>query len=135
MDFLYEIIIGIVIASICVWAVRKLYKRSGIGFWSFGLLVAALIYVGFAAFGKHTHGLMHEGLGVVFYSFFIFLSRKHGLWLLALGWLLHMGWDMFHGPFFMHTGYVPDWYPGVCAGFDLVIAAYIGYEFLQKRNT
>ena len=132
MGLVFEFLIGFLAAGICVWGVKLVFRKPGIGFWSMGLPIAALVYVVFAATYKHAHGLMHESLGLLIYSSFIFLSRKFGLWLLAAGWLLHIIWDVFHGQFFMNTFYVPAWYPGACAGFDLFIAGYIGYFFLKK---
>ena len=46
---------------------------------------------------------------------------------------LHVLWDIllhYDG----HPGYVPDWYPGMCLGFDLVIAAYFIWFYLDYRK-
>lgn len=127
--FLVEIIIGIIAAAILVFVARK----KEISFWRYALVIGALIYVGFAIVGQQWDWLPIELGGVLLYSFFVFLSFRFSILFLALGWALHVVWDLglhFGG----HPGYVPDWYPGACLGFDLLIAGYLVWGFLEKKK-
>ena len=126
---LFEIIFGIIAAAILVVWTRK----KDISFWRFALVIGALIYVGFALVGQQWDWLPIEFGGVLLYSFFVFLSFRFSILFLALGWALHVVWDLalhFDG----HPGYVPDWYPGACLGFDLLIAGYLVCFFLEKKR-
>jgi len=126
---LVEIIIGIIAAVILIFLVKK----NKTFFWRFALIIAALIYVGFALFAKQWDWLLIELGGVLLYSFFVFLSFKYSILFLALGWALHISWDLllhFNGA----PGYVPTWYPGACLGFDLMIAGYLVWLFLEKKK-
>lgn len=127
-----EIVIGIVIASLSVWLVSKIYPNKEHAYWRIGLIVAALIYVGFAVYGKNWEYLPIEFGGFVLYGAFAWMSKKFNLMWLSIGWGLHILWDVF-----LHAGaetsFVPSWYPGICLGFDIVIAIYIFWVY--KRRT
>ena len=126
---LVEIIVGIVLAACSVAIVAKVYPEKDHVVWQTGLLIAALIYVGFAVVGQSWTDLPLELFGVILYGIFVFLSKKYTLYWLAIGWVLHVCWDVFY-----HTeaAFVPSWYPGVCLGFDIMIALYILW-LLQKH--
>ena len=130
---LTEIIVGIVVAIASVFVIAKIYPKKDHAFWRSGLLIAALIYVIFALVGQSWSYLPIEVIGVLIYGAFVWFSKKYALWWLAVGWALHICWDVFlHSS--GNTPFVPSWYPGVCLGFDIVIAAYIFWVFWEKRN-
>lgn len=87
------------------------------------LLVAAVIYVAFAMGAMEREWLLIELGGVALFGVFVLLGFRHSPKWLAAGWALHVLWDV---P--LHTAtdvaFVPGWYPLLCVGFDLVIAAY-----------
>lgn len=127
-----SIIIGIVIAIICVFLVHKIFPNKDHAFWRVGLVIAALIYVVFALIGQNTNYLPIEVGGVLLYGLFAFLSKKHSLYWLAVGWFLHIGWDVF-----LHIGsstsFVPLGYAESCLGFDIIIAAYICWLVPRRK--
>ena len=128
-----EILIGIVGAIILIIAGIKLYPHKMPLVWSQGLFFAALIYVGFAAFGQNTEWIKIELLGVLIYGAFAWLAVKKSVLFLSAGWGLHVLWDILLHPG-GHPGYVPNWYPGACLGFDIVIAAFfVGYYMDKKK--
>ena len=127
-----EILLGILLAILSVLAVAKIYPNKDHAFWRTGLIVAALIYVGFAVVGQSWEHLPLEVAGVAIYGLFVWLSKRYALFWLALGWLFHVAWDLFL-PVHSYAAFVPSWYPGICLGFDLVIAAYIFWVY-QKRS-
>jgi len=127
-----SIIIGVLLAFICIYLAQRFFPNKEHAFWRFGLVVAALIYVAFALIGRNHTYLPIEIGGVLLYGLFAFLSKKYSLYWLAIGWLFHIGWDMF-----LHTGsntsYVPLGYPESCIGFDMIIAAYV-FWLISKRK-
>ncbi len=100
-----------------------------------GLVVAALIYVGFALAWGGPQWVLIEALGIPLYGAMAWLGlRKSPIWI-AVGWLLHMPWDLFvHyiGPGF-HVA--PEWYMFACFSFDLIVGGYLLILFLQKSPT
>ncbi|HKU77556.1 MAG TPA: DUF6010 family protein [Pyrinomonadaceae bacterium] len=127
MQLLIEIAIGVVLAIGFLLLVRlsRSYAREKRSF-AVGLIVAALIYVGFALFNDAPQWLLTELVGVAIYAVFAWLGLKKSGWFLAAGWALHPLWDA--GLHNYSTTFVPHWYIGGCIGFDLLLAAYISYR-------
>ena len=94
-----------------------------------GLVIAAVIYVGFAIFlGGPPAWMLHEVLGVAAFSAMAVLGIRHSVLWLAVGWALHMGWDTLlhlHGP---GATFAPTWYVVACVSFDLLVAAFIVWK-------
>lgn len=131
MQTFIEIIIGVFLAAGFVLIAR----RSGSfaeekRVYAIGLLIAALIYVGFGLFSDSIAWIITETLGVPIYAVFVWLGlRKSGL-LLAIGWAFHVAWDTLLHDY--STAFVPHWYINVCIGFDLLLATYIGFREIKK---
>jgi hypothetical protein len=88
-----------------------------------GLVVAALIYLGFAVAGKASaFWILLELGGVAFYGGLAWLGYKKRSWWLAVGWAFHLVWDVVLHRFASGSGFTPAWYPPVCIGFDPVVA-------------
>jgi len=100
-----------------------------------GLLVAAVIYVGFALIGAGPAWLLVEMLGVAAYGVLAWLGlRRSPLWL-AAGWALHPAWDV--GLHLVGAGaaFAPEWYATACISFDLLVAGYIVAGFRSALVT
>ena len=122
-SFWMEVIIGFAAAVISILVARSVFPKKDHAFWRTGLVVAALVYVVFSFFGGSLQWVLIELGGVLLYLSFAVLSKRYSLWYLALGWGLHVLWDLLlHGE---DLDFVPSWYPAVCLGFDLAIAAYV----------
>lgn len=128
-----EIIIGVILATITLYVFRFLREESYKKFFAGSLIIAALIYVGFASFGisfetSTYNWLLVEILGVLIYTFFAYAGVKISAWFLAVGWIAHVLWDvgLHYGE---ATAFVPNFYPTVCIGFDIVFGVYIAYRF------
>lgn len=128
-----EIIIGILAAIGLILFVRKMYPHKMGLVWQQGLVIAALIYVGFAIVGQDFEWVKIELLGVLFYGTLAWLATKKSILFLSLGWGLHVFWDLLLHPN-GHPGYVPAWYPGTCLGFDLIIAGYFLWYFFDNST-
>ena len=115
------IVLGAILAVIFILAANR--TRCADKTIAAGLLVAAVIYVGFATFGGAGAGWMAiEFLGVAVYGVFAWLGvNRSSVWL-AAGWMTHIAWDV--GLHQVGSGriFTPDWYPPLCIGFDVVVA-------------
>ena len=93
-----------------------------------GLVIAAVIYP--AARRDRSPGapLLREAAGIVVTGLLAGLAATappdRGRQMVAAGWAAHAGFDALH-----HRGegsLIPSWYPAMCAGYDLTIAARLG---------
>jgi hypothetical protein len=124
MRTLLECLVGIVAAAVSLWLIRRYWwatQRKLIAVW---LVIAALIYPAFAALHDAHDQLLYEFIGVVLYSTLAWLGWRYSLAWLAAGWALHTVWDNL-----THGAFMPAWYPMVCLGFDLVLAAFIVWQW------
>ncbi len=99
--------------------------------YALGLVGAALVYVGFAAFSGGQERLPLEALGLSLYTLVAVLGARRWPALLAAGWAGHALWDLLLHPA-SGSAYVPGWYPAACAGFDVVVGAYLGWLLWRR---
>ena len=124
MRTLIEIVIGVFLAIGYILLVRR--SRSYTGekrSFAIGLVVVALIYVGFGLLSGSLKWMLIELVGIPIYTLFAWLGLKKSGWYLVVGWALHPLWDA--GLHDYSTPFVPHWYIGGCIGFDLLVACYI----------
>jgi hypothetical protein len=131
MQTAIEMVIGVFLAVGFIWIVRqsRSYTREKQSI-AIGLVVAALIYVGFGVFSGSSRWMLIEVAGVAIYAVFAWMGLKRSGWLLAVGWALHPLWDA--GLHDYSTQFVPHWYIGGCSGFDLLVAGYVGFREVKK---
>ncbi|HEX2188814.1 MAG TPA: DUF6010 family protein [Longimicrobiaceae bacterium] len=90
------------------------------------LVVAAGLYVVFAARGGSAVGVAVELVGVAGFGGLAVLGlARRAPGLLALGWALHPAWDAALHTAGSFEAYTPDGWVAACFGFDLVLAALI----------
>jgi len=95
------------------------------------LVIAAIIYIGFALVWGDTLWLLIEFFGVGAYGVFYLLAVRFSAIWISVGWLAHPMWDVvlhLNGP---GSHVAPEWYAVACLSFDIVVAAYI---FRRLRN-
>ena len=132
------IIIGAILAALILIGFHKMKAGKAAKFFAGSLIIAALIYIGFAFSGvlsqtATTDWILVEIGGFIIYFALAYAGVKISNLILAVGWALHIFWDAA----FQHGGeisYVPDFYPSLCIGFDLVFAIYIVYRFYIKEK-
>jgi multisubunit Na+/H+ antiporter MnhC subunit len=131
MQTLIEITVGILLAIGFVLLVRRggSYAKEKQAF-AIGLIATALIYVVFGFLSGSVGWIFTELIGVPIYAIFALLGLRKSGWFLAVGWALHPVWDA--GLHDFSTPFVPHWYIGGCLGFDLLVAAYIGFRKIKK---
>lgn len=115
MGFALAAAAGVALAVPYVLYARRVHFAAG-------LVVAALIYVVFAIARGTTGSLLLELGGVVLFAAIAFLGMRYSVLWLAAGWALHVGWDLLLHPVDA-SSYAPWWYPALCLGFDLAVAA------------
>jgi hypothetical protein len=93
--------------------------------WAAGLVVAAAVYPAARGRWEADAAAARELLGLAVYSSVAFTAVRHappaGARIAAAGWASHAAFDLVH----RHSegSRLPEWYPAVCAGYDLVVAA------------
>jgi hypothetical protein len=115
---LTPILAGSVLGAVFVLVARR-QDAGETRMLAIGLVVAALIYVGFALPTGEPRWLLVETAGVALFGAIAWCGRASAWWL-ALGWIAHVGWDVG-----LHLDraqpVVGVWYPLLCVGFDLTV--------------
>ncbi len=123
MSPLIAFVLGIVFSLALVGLARQLPPARERRIYAVGLVITALIYVGFGLAGEaNAQWLAFEILGVVLYGAAAWAGLRGRPWLLALGWAAHVAWDTVFHLSGAGAEYTPHWYPWSCVGFDLIIA-------------
>lgn len=132
--FLLFFILGLLLPIPWIaWLHRFDDRRVTIGI-GMGLLVAALIYIGFALYQGDGSWLMVECIGVAFYGLCAWLALRNSMIWLAVGWGLHPVWDAALHWFGPGAHIVPPWYAIACLSFDLTVALYVVLRVNQSKN-
>lgn len=118
--FVLAVFVGVALAVPYLLYARRA-RRDRRRVFGIGLVVAAAVYIGFAATRGTVEDVLVESGGVVLFGILAFLGVRHSAYFLALGWAAHVGWDLLLHPVGV-SSYTPWWYPVVCIGFDLVVA-------------
>ncbi len=119
------LLLGVVWGGLFIWYARSQGDVNERLLLASGLVIAAVIYIGFGLVWGNVYWVGIESGGVVFYTLFVILAYQHKYWWLAIGWLLHVGWDValhLMGP---GAHIAPAWYAVACIGFDVLMAGYI----------
>jgi hypothetical protein len=117
------LLLGVALSLAFVGLARKYPPRRESRVYAVGLVVAALIYVGFgAAGGAGTRWQALELFGVLLYGAAAWGGLRGRPWLLAAGWAAHVAWDVLLHLSGAGSEYTPQWYPWLCVSFDLVMA-------------
>lgn len=138
MQIALQLLIGVVACGVFILVARTLKPERELRLYATGLVIAALIYVGFTAQGAAPAWLFLELAGLVVFTLLAWLGLKISALILAFAWAAHVAWDLaLHK--LLDVAFVPDWYPVVCVGFDLLLAGYIAVRvksgaFKRKDN-
>lgn len=124
-DQIYWLLLGPILAAILLLYARSRGRNVERNILGIALIVAAVIYEGFALVWGNPEWMLIELAGIPLYGLFYWLSRRHTPYWLAVGWALHPLWDValhLKGP---GVSIAPEWYATACIPFDLLIAIYI----------
>ena len=125
-------ILGVVAASALATLVSRVAPRQSAQFWAAALVIAALIYIGFALRAPLGPLLLLEAAGVLVYGFVAWLGIARSPWYLAIGWIAHVLWGIFQPA--SSKVFVPAWYPVSCAGFDTVVAIWLAVTLWRRSR-
>jgi hypothetical protein len=121
---LVPILAGAVLGGLFALLARRCGPIGELRLQAFGLLLAALIYLGLALAGPDGRWLVIEAAGLAIFGGLAWLGLRGSSWWLSLGWVAHVGWDVG-----LHLDrsqpLVGAWYPLLCVGFDLVVAGFL----------
>jgi hypothetical protein len=117
------LILGTVLSLALVGLARMYPPGRERRVYAVGLVITALIYVGFGvAGGAGARWLALEILSVLLYGAAAWGGLRGRHWLLAAGWAAHVAWDVLLHLSGAGSTYTPHWYPWLCVSFDLVVA-------------
>ena len=119
------LILGIVLGVVFLLYARSGSKHREIQVLSAGLVVATVIYVGFAIIWGGYKWILIELAGVSIYGLFAWLALRFNYNWLVFGWATHPAWDLMLHFFGDGRMIAPEWYVIACISFDFLIAAYI----------
>jgi len=122
--WLLSVSAGILLAVLFVYYLHRWHRRRKHALLGYGLIITALIYVVLAAISANALWIVIEVVGSLLFLLLVWMAYQYSFWFLAMGWLIHIVWDIGGHPF-SNAPYIPDWYPAMCAGFDLVVGLYI----------
>lgn len=88
--------------------------------------LAGGVYVGFALRDPESKEAPIQWVSALAFTVAAALGLWASPWWLAAGWAAHAGWDALHHVRTLRTRTSPG-YPGLCASFDLVLAAFLVY--------
>ncbi|WP_412070185.1 hypothetical protein [Rubrivirga sp. IMCC43871] len=117
--------LGAVLAAVYLAGGVRCTGRRARAWWAAGLLVAALLHVGFAI-GDGTGAVLLQLVGVACAGGFARMGLAGRMGWLAAGWLLHPLWDLALG------GTSPAWYVWLCLSFDLVVGATLYFRAVRR---
>jgi hypothetical protein len=129
-----QLLTGALSCAVFIFWARRLRLERELRLYALALVVAALIYLGFAASGAANFAwLALELTGLLVFTLFALAGLKISAWILAAGWAAHAAWDLI-----LHkladADFVPAWYPLVCLSFDLLLAGYIAARFGRHQR-
>lgn len=128
LQFLFWFAAGLVAALPLLLYAQSKDQHSQTQLFGCSLIIAALVYVGFALAWGDNSWLLIEFAGVLMAIAVYRIAIKTSILWVAAGWLLHPIWDMglhLYGP---GQHIAPDWYAIACMSFDLAVAGYIVYR-------
>lgn len=134
MSYVFWLIVGVFLGGGLLLYARAHGIKGEKRILSIALVVAAIIYIGFALVWGDVAWIAIEIAGVPAYGLFVWLAIRHSFHWLALGWAFHPAWDvMLHllGP---GSAIVPEWYAIACITFDLLVAGYILVRTMSLKN-
>lgn len=96
------------------------------------MIVIGSYYLLFAIMGDSPASLPVELAIFAVFATAAVAGFRSSLWLVVAALAMHGVFDLFHGLLVSNPG-VPAWWPGFCAAYDVVAAAYLAVLLLRQR--
>ena len=132
--YIFWLFLGLAGGSALIFYTNSRHHEKQTQVLSVGLLIVALIYVGFAFLWGDLQWVLIESVGVVIYGAFCYLAVSKSAYWLAVGWAAHSAWDVVLHLFGPGHHVVPEWYAVACISFDFLVAGYVFY-FIARRES
>ena len=125
--------LGIVLGCGLIFYVKSFRADAEKRILAAALVIAAVIYIGFALIWGDAKWVFVESAGAVVYGIFAWASIRHSAYWLAFGWLLHPIWDAALHIFGTDSPVAPEWYTYGCISFDWLVAGYIFFRIGKSK--
>ncbi|MEN8133505.1 MAG: DUF6010 family protein [Pseudomonadota bacterium] len=134
MNYVVWLIAGVLLGGVLLLYARAHGIKGEKRILSVALVIAAVIYIGFAFVWGNTAWIAIEIAGVPAYGVFVWLAIRHSFYWLAVGWGFHPAWDVVLHLLGPGHAIVPEWYAVACISFDLLVAGYILARTMKSKN-
>lgn len=128
-----ELLIGLTLAGLTVVSARFAGFDRERAFYPVILIVIASYYILFASMGQSSASLLPEMGWAVAFSGVSIAGYKRSMWLVVAGLVAHGIFDFVHAFLVSNPG-VPPFWPSFCAGFDVLIAAYLASKLILRKT-
>ena len=96
------------------------------------MIVIGSYYLLFALIGQSPASLLVELAVFAVFAAAAIAGFRSSLWLVVAALATHGVFDLFHGLLVNNPG-VPTWWPGFCAAYDVIAAAYLAVLLRRGR--
>ncbi len=117
-----SVIVGVVLALVTCLIGRLSGLDRDRAFYPTALIAIATYDVLFAVVGGSTSALLIECALATVFTAAALIGFKRSEWIVAAAYAAHGIADLVHHSFSANAG-IPDYWPGFCSAFDLVVAA------------
>jgi hypothetical protein len=129
MEYLFGVILSLAVAG----AATIIGFDRERAFYPTVLIVIASYYVLFALMGGSGRILMVESIVASGFLLAAVIGFKRNLWLVVIALGGHGVFDFVHRWFIENPG-APDWWPGFCLTFDVIVGAYLAMLLMTRAN-
>jgi len=129
MEYLIGIVLGLSIAVLA----KILGFDKDRSFYPVILIVIAMYYVLFAVISESSDTIIIELTIALLFAALAIIGARISAIVIAAGLMAHGLFDMFHNQLVMNAG-VPLWWPGFCAGVDIVLGVFVLYSAMICSN-
>jgi hypothetical protein len=119
-----EYVIGMLLAVVTCVTVTVVGLDRGRSFYPVVMIMIASYYCLFAVMGGSRAALWRDGAIALLFAAAAVIGFRTTLWLVAAALAAHCAMDLVHHHLVENAG-VPLWWPGFCAAFDVIAAAYL----------
>ena len=125
-----EYMIGLMLAAATACFATVVGFARDRSFYPTVLIVVGSYYVLFAAMADSRRTLMVESAVASIFLLFAVLGFKRNIWFVVAALIGHGIFDFVHH-FFIDNPGVPQWWPGFCSAFDVILGTFLAVRLIQ----
>jgi hypothetical protein len=126
-----EYLVGLLLSLFVVLFAAAVGLDRDRAFYPTVLIVVATYYILFAVMGASGHTLILEIIAATGFSLVAVLGFKRYFWLVPAALVGHGVFDLVHHVIIHNPG-VPDWWPGFCMAFDVLLGGLLALRLLRR---